>query len=226
MAVGFSSVGLSPTIRIFLVDDQDLFREGMRSILQAQEGMLVVGEFADGEAAVNAVREAPPDLVLMDVNMPGMGGIEATRRIVKCAPDVRVIAVTVFNDDPFPSQLLDAGARGYISKGNGSVEMLDAIHSVMRGQHYISSDVAQKLTLARFRSGGECSPLNTLSAREMQVLMMITRGQGTQQISDSLFLSPKTISTYRHRLFEKLDVANDVELTHLAMRHGLLESSV
>jgi two-component system invasion response regulator UvrY len=219
-------VELSPVIRIFLVDDQDLFRDGMRSILQTQEGMMVVGEFANGEAAVNAVREDPPDLVLMDLNMPGMGGVEATRRIVQCAPQVRVIAVTIFNDDPFPSQLLDAGARGYISKDNGSEEMFDAIRAVMRGQHYISSDVAQKLTLAKFRSGGESSPLNNLSAREMQVLMMITRGQGTQQISDSLFLSPKTISTYRHRLFEKLDVANDVELTHLAMRHGLVESTV
>jgi two-component system invasion response regulator UvrY len=162
----------------------------------------------------------------MDLNMPGMGGVEATRRIVQSAPQVRVIAVTVFNDDPFPSQLLDAGARGYISKDNGSEEMFDAIRAVMRGQHYISSDVAQKLTLAKFRSGGESSPFNTLSAREMQILMMITRGQGTQQISDSLFLSPKTISTYRHRLFEKLDVANDVELTHLALRHGLVESAM
>ncbi|MCB1726198.1 MAG: two-component system response regulator UvrY, partial [Gammaproteobacteria bacterium] len=125
----------------------------------------------------------------------------------------------------FPNQLLDAGARGYISKGSGSEEMLEAIRMVMRGQHYISGDVAQKLTLANFRKGGESSVLGTLSAREMQVMMMITQGQGNQQISDALFLSPKTISTYRHRLFEKLDVANDVELTHLAIRHGLLENA-
>jgi two-component system invasion response regulator UvrY len=211
-------------IRIVLVDDQDLFREGVRSILQAQENLVVVGEYANGEDAYNAVRAAPPDLVLMDVNMPGMGGVEATRRIVQVAPSVRVIAVTVFNDDPFPNQLLDAGARGFLSKGSGSDEMLDAIRIVMRGQHYISGDVAQKLTLAKFRNRGESSPLGALSAREMQVMMMITRGQGTQQISDSLFLSPKTVSTYRHRLYQKLDVANDVELTHLAIRHGLLES--
>lgn len=208
-----------------LVDDHDLFRAGVRSILQGQDGMVVVGEFANGEDAVNAVRAEAPDLILMDVNMPGIGGVEATRKILKIAPDVRVIAVTVLSDDPFPNQLLDAGARGYISKGSGSEEMLEAIRMVMRGQHYISGDVAQKLTLANFRKGGESSVLGTLSAREMQVMMMITQGQGNQQISDALFLSPKTISTYRHRLFEKLDVANDVELTHLAIRHGLLENA-
>lgn len=212
-------------IRIMLVDDHDLFRAGVRSILQAQDGMVVVGEYANGEDAVNAVRTEAPDLILMDVNMPGIGGVEATRKILKIAPNARVIAVTVLSDDPFPNQLLDAGARGYISKGSGSEEMLEAIRMVMRGQHYVSGDVAQKLTLANFRKGGESSVLGTLSAREMQVMMMITQGQGNQQISDALFLSPKTISTYRHRLYEKLDVSNDVELTHLAIRHGLLENA-
>ncbi len=212
-------------IRVVLVDDHDLFRAGVRSILQAQDGMVVVGEYSNGEDAVAAVRVESPDLVLMDVNMPGIGGVEATRKILQVAPDVRVIAVTVLSDDPFPNQLLDAGARGFISKGSGSDEMLEAIRTVMRGQHYISGDVAQKLTLANFRNRGESSPLGTLSAREMQVMMMITSGQGTQQISDALFLSPKTVSTYRHRLYEKLDVSNDVELTHLAIRHGLIDNS-
>ena len=212
-------------IRIALVDDHDLFRAGVRSILDTQEGMVVVGEFASGEEAIKAVRADPPDLVLMDVNMPGIGGIEATRKILQFAPDVRIIAVTVLSEEPFPNQLLDAGARGYLSKGSSSEEMFEAIRAVMRGQHYISREIAQKLTLASFRNRGESSPLSTLSAREMQIMLMITRGQGTQQISDSLFLSPKTVSTYRHRLYEKLDVSNDVELTHLAMRHGLVENA-
>jgi len=212
-------------IRIMLVDDHDLFRAGVRSILQNQEGMIVIGEYANGEDALEAIRTEAPDLVLMDVNMPGIGGIEATRKALRLAPGVKVIAVTVLSEDPFPSQLLDAGARGYISKGSGSEEMIEAIRTVMRGQHYISSDVAQKLTLANFRNRGESSPFGTLSAREMQVMLMITRGQSTQQISDALFLSPKTVSTYRHRLYEKLDVANDVELTHLAIRHGLLDNT-
>jgi two-component system invasion response regulator UvrY len=212
-------------IRIHLVDDHDLFRAGVRSILQQQEGLVVLAEFANGEDAVEAARKDPPDLVLMDVNMPGIGGIEATRKILKIAPDVKVIAVTVLSEDPFPNQLLDAGARGYISKGCGAEEMLEAIRMVMHGQHYISGDVAQKLTLANFRNRGESSPLGTLSAREMQIMMMILQGQGNQEISDALFLSPKTVSTYRHRLYEKLDVDNDVELTHFGIRHGLVDSA-
>lgn len=210
-------------IKILIVDDHNLFRAGVRSILDGQHDMVVVDEFSNGEEAVAAVRRDPPDLVLMDVNMPGIGGVEATRRIHKDAPQVKVIAVTVLSEDPFPNQLLDAGALGYISKGSGSEEMLDAIRAVMRGQHYISIDVARKLTLASFRSGGESSPLASLSAREMQIMLMITRGQANQAISDALFLSPKTVSTYRHRLYEKLGVTNDVELTHLAMRHGLID---
>jgi two-component system invasion response regulator UvrY len=212
-------------IRILLVDDHDLFRAGMGSILRSQDGMVVVGEYSDGEQAIEAVRREAPDLVLMDVHMPGIGGIEATRKILRIAPQTKIIAVTVMSDDPFPNQLLDAGARGYISKGSGSQEMMEAIETVMRGNYYISSDVAQKLTLTNFRKRGEASPLDTLSAREMQIMLMITRGQSNQEISDALFLSPKTISTYRHRLFEKLDVSNDVELTHLAIRHGLLENA-
>jgi len=212
-------------IRILIVDDHDLFRAGVRSILEHEDGLDVVGECASGEDALEVVRREAPDLVLMDINMPGIGGIEATRQILKLAPSVRVIAVTVLSDDPFPNQLLDAGALGYLSKGCSSDEMFEAIRMVMRGLHYISNDVAQKLTLAGFRSHGESSPLRTLTAREMQVMMMITSGQRNQQISDALFLSPKTVSTYRHRLFEKLDVTSDVELTHLAIRHGLIDSA-
>ncbi len=212
-------------IHLLLVDDHELFRSGLRSVLAEAGDIEVVGEVADGEAAVDFVRRDPPDVVLMDINMPGIGGIEATRRIVHAQPDVRVIAVTALSEDPFPNQLLDAGARGYLSKGCPAEELFKAIRDVMRGNHYISSDVAQKLALGNMLSQDEDSPLKKLSPREMQVMMMIVQGQGNQQISDALFLSPKTVSTYRHRLYEKLDVSNDVELTHYAIRHKLIESS-
>jgi two-component system invasion response regulator UvrY len=209
-------------INILLVDDHELFRAGMRSILEQHEELTVVGEAASGEAAVDFVRKAPPDVVMMDINMPGIGGLEATRKIARISDTVKVIAVTVLSDDPFPSQLLDAGAKAYISKGCPAEEMFEAIKTVVGGRPYISNEVARKVTLAKL-TGGEGSPLDKLSAREMQVMMMITRGESTQAISDSLFLSPKTVSTYRHRLYEKLDVSNDVELTHFAIRHGLLD---
>ena len=210
-------------IKILLVDDHELFRTGLRSILEGIPDFAVVGEAGTGEDAVNWVRKEPPDIVMMDVHMPGIGGIEATRKIGRINETVRVIAVTVLSADPFPTQLLDAGAWGYISKGCPAAELFDAIRAVSRGEHYVSSDVARKLTLSKFTGETAVAALSKLSARELQVMMMITRGQSNQEISDSLFLSPKTISTYRHRLYEKLDVANDVELTHFAIRHGLLE---
>ncbi len=210
-------------IRILLVDDHALFRSGVKSILDEMEGMEVVAEAASGEEAVDIVRDAPPDVVLMDVNMEGIGGIEATRRVLHVAPDVKVIALTALDDTPFPNQLLDAGAVGYVTKGCPAVELALAINKVMRGDHYICQDVAQRLSLTSLVNKGESTPVSKLSPREMQVMLMITHGETTQEISDSLFLSPKTICTYRSRLFEKLDIHNDVELTHFALRHGLLD---
>jgi len=211
-------------VDLLLVDDHALFRFGLKSVLANADDIEVVGEVADGEAALDFVRDRLPDVVLMDVNMPGIGGIEATRRIVHVAPDVRVIAVTAMSEEPFPNQLLDAGARGYLSKGCPADELFKAVRDVVKGRYYISSDVARKLALDRIATQDETSPLKLLSPREMQVMLMIVQGQGNQQISEALFLSPKTISTYRHRLFEKLGVANDVELTHFAIRHNLVES--
>lgn len=212
-------------IRVLLVDDHALFRTGLTSVLGEAGDIEVMGDVGSGEEAVELLRNQFADLVLMDVNMPGIGGIEATRKIVRQWPDIKVVAVTALSDDPFPNQLLDAGARGYISKGCPADEMFEAIRSVMKGEHYISRDVAQKLALGRVAGQGDESPLKRLSAREMQVMMMIVNGQGTQAISDSLFLSPKTVSTYRHRLYEKLDVVNDVELTRFAIRHNIVDPS-
>jgi two-component system, NarL family, invasion response regulator UvrY len=210
-------------IRILLVDDHQLFLTGIGSVLGEAADMQVVGEASSGEEAVEFVRKSPPDVILMDLNMPGIGGIEATRKILRIEPDVKIIAVTALTDDPFPNQLLDAGALGYISKGCPADQLFGAIHSVMNGRHYISADVAQKLALGRMAGRNGESPLEKLSAREMQVMLMIVGGQSTQAISDALFLSPKTVSTYRHRLYEKLGVTNDVELTRFAIRHHVID---
>lgn len=197
----------------------------MSSVLGEAGDIEVVAQAASGEEAVECVRADPPDLVLMDVNMPGIGGIEATRKIIRLDPEMKIIAVTALSEDPFPTQLLDAGARGYVSKGCPADEVFNAIRQVMLGNHYISNDVAQKLALGSMISQGSESPLKKLSAREMQVMLMIVTGLSNQEISDKLFLSPKTVSTYRHRLYEKLEVANDVELTHFAIRHNVIEAS-
>ncbi len=211
------------TVNVLLVDDHELFRSGIKSILQNKGDRLVVEEAASGEEAIDRVRKCLPDLVLMDVHMPGMGGMEATRRLRRMHPDLPIIAVTVLNDDPFPSKLLDAGALGFVTKGDPADELFVAIDTVLQGKYYISRKVAQKLALSGFIGEAETSPLAQLSPREMQTMLMIAQGKTNGEISDVMYLSPKTISTFRKRLFEKLGVTNDVELTHVALRYHLID---
>lgn len=210
-------------INVLLVDDHDLVRIGIRRLLADVKGIKVIGEAKSGEEALRIVRDLDPHVVLMDVKMPGIGGLEATRKLLRADPAIKVIAVTVYGDEPFPSRLLQAGAAGYITKGSSLEEMVQAIRNVYAGQRYISPEVAQQLAL-RHLSDQEASPFDILSERELQVMIMITNGQKVQEISDKLCLSPKTVNSYRYRLFEKLNVNSDVELTHLAMRHGMIDS--
>ncbi len=211
-------------INVLLVDDHELVRTGIRRILGDARGIKVVGEAKSGEEAINMVRDHQPDVVLMDINMPGIGGLEATRKLKHMCPTLKVIVVTVYNDEPFPTRLLEAGAAGYLTKSSNVEEIVAAIHAVYEGERYIAADIARQMAFS-ILPGGDRSPLEKLSRREMQVMMMVTQGQSTQEISDSLCLSPKTVSTYRYRLYEKLGVDNDVELTHLAIRHGMINES-
>jgi len=212
-------------IKVMLVDDHELVRAGIKRLLDDIDGIEVVDEADCGETAIDKVRKQKPDVILMDVNMPGIGGLEATRRIMQIEPDLKVIVVTVHAGEPFPTRLLEAGAAGYLTKDCGQGEIVKAIHSVSDGSRYIGSNIAQKIALSMM-PGANKSPFDSLSQREMQVMLMVTQGQNAQEISDRLCLSPKTISTYRHRLFEKLDVDNDVELTRLAILHGMIESGL
>ncbi len=210
-------------IKVLLVDDHDLVRLGIKRLLQDVQGIKVVGEAASGEEAVIVARELVPDVVVMDINMPGVGGLEATRKMVRHNPDIKVLALTVYEDEPYPSRLLQAGAAGYITKGCHHEEMVKAIRTIYTGQRYISPNIAQQIAIKRF-SKGEQSPLDILSERELQIMLMITQGQKVQDISKKLCLSPKTVNSYRYRIFEKLGIDSDVELTLLAMRLGMLES--
>lgn len=211
-------------IRLLIVDDHELVRIGLKRLLADVKNINVVGEAKSGEEAIRCYREHKPDVVLMDVKMPGIGGLEATRRIARSDKDVKVIAVTVYGDEPFPSRLLQAGALGYITKGASLTEMVHAIEVVNLGQRYLSPEVAQQLALKHVSPEKQASPFDILSERELQVMLMLTSGQKVQAISDILCLSPKTVSSYRYRIFDKLKVRTDVELTHMAMRHGMLET--
>lgn len=210
-------------ITVLIVDDHELVRAGIRSLLSSVNGLKVVGEASNGEEAIKMAREKHPEVILMDVRMPGIGGLEATRKLLRADPDAKVIALTVCDEEPFPSKLLQAGAVGYLTKGSGLEEMVNAIQSVYHGKRYISPEVAQRLAL-RHLTDDNPSPFDTLSEREMQVMLMITAGQKVQEISDKLCLSPKTVNSYRYRLFEKLGVNSDVELTHMAIRHKILDT--
>ncbi|WP_028669984.1 UvrY/SirA/GacA family response regulator transcription factor [Saccharospirillum impatiens] len=208
-------------IQVIVVDDHDLVRMGLVRLLGDAAGIEVIKEGASGEDAIRLAKEHEPDVIMMDVRMPGIGGIEATRKIHRQFPDIRIIAVTACGDDPFPARLLQAGAAGYLTKGASSEEMVLAVRTVVAGQKYLAPNVAQKLALQNVGAGG--SPFSELSDREMQIATMICSCKKVQEISDKLCLSPKTVNTYRYRIFDKLSISSDVELTHLAIRHGILE---
>ena len=217
---------VQPTIKIMVVDDHDLVRHGLKSLLSSQEGIEVVAEVSNGEQAIDYCRSNADtlDIIMMDINMPGMGGLEATQRIQKSWQDIGIIIVSAHSDGALPKRLLSGGARGYLSKGNKLDEMVAAIHDVHAGGCYIAKDIAQKLAMSAILPG-EKNHIDSLSQRELQVLMMIAQGKRNSAISEILSLSPKTISTYRKRLYEKLDVSSDIEMLHLAMKHGVLDEN-
>lgn len=210
-------------INVLLVDDHELVRTGISRLLADVPDIKVIGEAESGEDAVKLAKEKSPQVILMDVRMPGIGGLEATHKILRMNPDIKIIALTACDEEPFPTKLLQAGARGYLTKGAGAEEMVTAIRAVSSGKRYLGPEIAQLLALQNL-SDSQGSPFEILSDREMQVLLMITKGEKVQQISEKLCLSPKTVNTYRYRLFDKLNVHSDVELTHLAIRHGIIES--
>lgn len=211
-------------ISVFLVDDHELVRTGIRRIIEDVRGMKVAGEADSGEEAVKWCRTNHADVILMDMNMPGIGGLEATKKLLlRVNPDIKIIVLTVHTENPFPTKVMQAGAAGYLTKGAAPDEMVNAIRIVHSGQRYISPEIAQQMALSQFSPASE-NPFADLSERELQIMLMITKGQKVTDISEQLSLSPKTVNSYRYRLFAKLNINGDVELTHLAIRHGILDT--
>ena len=182
----------------------------------------MIGEAADGETAIIKTKQLKPDVVLLDVNMPTIGGLEVTKRLLQTDKNTKILAVSSLVQQPYPSMLIKAGVSGYITKGTPLDEMIKGIKKVHQGGRYFSADVAEQLADILFTDNSE-SPFDALSEREMQVAMMVVNCKSPQQIADQLFVSVKTVNTYRYRIFEKLNIDSDVKLTHLAMRHGLIQ---
>ena len=211
-------------IRVLVVDDHELVRIGLRQTLIDYPTIQVAGEATDGETALVMNRELRPDVVLLDVELPGLSGFEGTARLRQATPAPGVIILTLHEKRPYPERLLDAGASGYLTKGCPATELVEAIRTVAAGGRHIGSRIAQKMALDLL-PGGRRSPFDELSAREMEVMLMLADGKKIAEIARAMHLSPKTVATYKYRIFDKLDARNDVAMTRMAMRFGLVASS-
>ncbi|MBD3610459.1 MAG: response regulator [Gammaproteobacteria bacterium] len=209
-------------IKVLLVDDHELVRTGLKGILESVDGYQVIGEAETGEEALALTKVQVPDLILMDINMPGIGGLETTRKIRQFNPDIKVIVLTMHKEGPFPANMIRAGAKGYITKNCGVDETLLAISEVMNGKLYISNEVAQAIAQDTL-TATNINPFDALSQRELQIMLMILQGLKVGDIADKLSLSTKTISTYRYRVFDKLKVKNESEMAQLAIKYNMTE---
>lgn len=210
------------SIRVALVDDHTLIRLSLSHLLADVPGLTMHWQATSGEEALILARSDEPDVLLMDLDMPGMGGHEAALRLLRTAPGIRIIMLSVTDDGPLPARLLQAGVTGYLSKGAELDELVMAIRRAAQGKRYVSPALAQLLALQQTLSAPGDNPFNQLSEREMQVLSLLINGKRVQDIAEQLCLSPKTISTYRTRLLQKIGVDNDMALARLALQHGVM----
>jgi DNA-binding NarL/FixJ family response regulator len=211
-------------VRVLLADDHTIFREGLRMLLSQEKDLQVVGEAGDGAEAVRLVKELKPHVVVMDIGMPNLNGVEATRQILETAPDVRVLGLSVYRDRRFVVGMLGAGAKGYLLKNCAVEELVLAIRNVMAGHVYVSSRVSGVVVedyVRQVRGGGEPSLL-ALTEREREVVRFLALGQHNKQIAASLGLSDKTVETHRQHIMEKLGLHSIADLTRFAIREGLV----
>ncbi len=209
------------TIRVYVVDDHALVRAGMRMILSAEVDIEVVGEAECGEDALPQIRRLKPDIVLCDLHLPGVSGLEVTERIVKGDYGPKVIVVSVLEDGPMPKRMIAAGAAGYVGKGGDARELVRAVRDVARGKRYLASSVAQNLALSGM--GGDASPFDALSPRETEIALLLVQGLRQEEIARRLCLSAKTVNTHKTRLFQKLKITDTIALARLASQYGMAD---
>ena len=217
---------MSP-IRVLLVDDHAVMRAGLRALLQAEPDMDVVGEAATGEEGVERALELSPDVVLMDLSMPGCGGLEATRRIAAAGLPTRTLVLTLHGESEYLMPVLEAGGAGYLTKNSADRELVEAIRVVSRGDVYLDPGAARVLvkTFRTPRDEAREDPLHKLSAREREVLTLTAEGYSSAEIGERLGISAKTVETYRERLMDKLGLHHRSELVRIALREGLLSAA-
>lgn len=212
----------SPVVRVVLVDDHAVVREGYRRLLERTEDISVIAEVASGEEAYRIVCELQPDVTVMDINLPGLGGIEAVRRIVARSPEAKILMFSMHEDTVFSSRALQAGARGYVTKSAAPEVLVEAVRLVAAGKLYISHEMAQELAMQML--AGRDNPIDALSAREFEVFRLLVAGHSLQEISRILCLSYKTVANYQSNIKHKLDVSNTAQVVRIALSHGLIEA--
>jgi DNA-binding NarL/FixJ family response regulator len=206
------------TIRVLLADDHTLLREGLRALLSAHPGIVVVAGVGDGREALRRTEELKPDVLVMDVSMPGLNGIEAAHLIRARCPQTQVVMLSMHSSTEHVFRALRAGALGYVLKESAATEVIAAVQAVHAGQRYLSPALRDA---AATDSAGRAGPLESLSARERQVLQLVVEGKSSAEIARIVHLSPKTVETYRSRLMKKLGVADVTSLVKFAIQHGL-----
>ena len=212
---------MKPRIGLVLCDTHQLSRSGLVRLLAAEDDIDLLGECDRGEDAIRLVREHQADVLLIDMEIPDLGGLEVARRLGRTNSSPQVILVGSQAEGPIPGRALESGACAYLSRGCAPKEVVTAVRRASEGRRYIDAAVAQSIVIDKLNP--DSSPIASLTARELTVMVMVCNGYDRQTISERLCLSPKTVSTYRTRIMRKLGTSNDVELTHLSYRHGLLE---
>jgi len=211
-------------ISVLLVDDHAMFRAGIKALLEADGKVTVVGEGSSGDEAVDLVRSLKPDVVVMDLSMPGSNGLEATRRIAALDLDTHVLVLTVHAEEEYLVPVVEAGASGYLTKTSADTDLLEAIKVVARGQVFLPPK-ATTLLLRQYKAAesGDAASLKDLSTREQEVLALTAEGFSSREIGKKLFISPKTVDTYRSRIMDKLGLSHRSDLVRFALRVGLLK---
>ena len=207
--------------RVFLADDHKLFREALRNLLQRHQDIEIVGEAADGIEAVELVQSLLPDVVVMDIGLEGMSGIETTRRMLAENPCIKVLALSTIGDRRMALQMLEAGARGYLSKSTGSEELMHAIRAVAQGQTYLYAEAAAAIVDSLRKQSPHGKQSETLGRREREVLQLLAGGNTSNQIAEALQIATGTVEVHRRNIMRKLDLHNVAELTKYAIREGL-----
>lgn len=212
---------MSVPINVMLVDDHAVVRMGFKMLLESDPDIKVIAEAENGEHAIKSYMEHKPTVIVMDITMPGIGGLEATERIMAKDNTAKILVLSAHEDSVHPKRVLSAGAMGYLTKRSAAEELIKAIRTVASGKKYIEASVAQQMAIQQLN--GEQNPVDVLSDREFEVFMALAKGKTTNEIADTLCLSPRTVGTHLYNIKQKLNANNSAEIALIAMRSGLID---